>query len=326
MSFNVGAVVIGRNEGERLVRCLKSVGESVQHIVYVDSGSSDDSLHVAEALGASVVSLEDTSPFTAARARNAGYAYLAAKHKELELLFFVDGDCEVCPGWVTKASLFMESHPEVALAWGQRFERYPDRSIYNLLCDMEWRSSPIGETRVCGGDALIRITALSQVGGYRDSLICGEEPELCVRLRQKGWRIWHLEERMTLHDAAIYRFAQWWRRMMRGGYAFAEGAFLHGKPPERHWVRESRRVWIWGLCLPTAIVFLFFIIGARASLLLVLYPIQIARLALRHGFFSRTGWVWATAMVIGKFPEMLGQLKFVVNRLRNTRSALIEYK
>jgi glycosyltransferase involved in cell wall biosynthesis len=326
MSFNVGAVVIGRNEGERLVRCLTSVREMVQHLVYVDSGSSDDSLHVAESLGADAVSLELSSPFTAARARNAGYSYLTAKHKGLGLIFFVDGDCEVCPGWVTKASSFMEAHPEVALAWGHRLERYPDRSIYNLLCDMEWRSLPIGETRLCGGDALIRVAALSQVGGYRDNLICGEEPELCVRLRQKGWRIWHLDERMTLHDAAIYRFDQWWRRTVRGGYAFAEGAFLHGKPPERHWVGESRRIWIWGLYIPTGIVCLSAILGARAYFLLALYPIQIARLALRQAFFTRAGWVWATAMVVGKFPQMLGQLKFVMHRVRNTTPVLIEYK
>ena len=101
------------------------------------------------------------------------------------------------------------------------------------------------EARAFGGDVMIRAAALENVGGYRDDLIAGEEPELCIRLRAAGWRIWRLPYEMTSHDAAMTRFSQWWRRAMRAGYAFAQGAHLHGASPERHWVWESRRAWLW---------------------------------------------------------------------------------
>jgi hypothetical protein len=241
-------------------------------------------------------------------------------------VFFVDGDCEVCPGWLDKASVFMAQHPDVGIVWGQRRERYPERSIYNRLCDIEWQSFPLGETIACGGDALVRTDALAQVDGYRDDLICGEEPELCVRLRRKGWRVWHLDEPMTLHDAAMYRFSQWWKRMVRGGYAFAQGAALHGGPPERHWIEESRRAWIWGFCIPVGTLCLTLIVGAPALAILAAYPLQVIRLAYRQGLFTRLGWLWGTAMVIAKFPELVGQLKFLSDRWRNTPSELIEYK
>ena len=39
-----GAVVIGRNEGVRLRRCLLSLRAGVDYVVYVDSGSTDNSL------------------------------------------------------------------------------------------------------------------------------------------------------------------------------------------------------------------------------------------------------------------------------------------
>jgi hypothetical protein len=78
-------------------------------------------------------------------------------------------------------------------------------------------------------------------GGYRDSLIAGEEPELCLRLIRAGGEVWRIPAEMTLHDAAIHRFGQWWRRTRRAGHAFAEGAHLHGAGPERHWVAETRR-------------------------------------------------------------------------------------
>ena len=67
----VGAVVIGRNEGERLLRCLDAMLPQVERVVYVDSGSTDDSVAEAQKRGVEVVALDLQLPFTAARARNA---------------------------------------------------------------------------------------------------------------------------------------------------------------------------------------------------------------------------------------------------------------
>src|SRR5207302_6800108 len=136
---------------------------------------------------------------------------------------------------------------------GRRRERYPDRSIYNRLCDREW-DIPIGEVTACGGDVMMRTDALQSAGGYREELIAGEEPELCVRLRAAGWQVWRLDHEMTLHDAAMTHFYQWWWRHVRSGYAFAQGAHLHGSGAERHWVWESRRATLWGFCLPAVVI------------------------------------------------------------------------
>jgi len=95
-------------------------------------------------------------------------------------------------------------------------ERFPDRSIFNMLCDIEW-DTPVGEANACGGDAMMRADAFGQANGYRDDLIAGEEPEICVRLRAVGWKIWRLGEEMTLHDAVMTRFSQWWNRTKLSG-------------------------------------------------------------------------------------------------------------
>jgi len=322
----VGIVVIGRNEGERLIRCLKSISGLVGHVVYVDSGSSDGSVEAAHKLGVTVVELDLRTPFTAAQARNAGFKRLLELEPRFEYVFFVDGDCEVYEGWLNNALQFLGGHRDVAIVCGRRRERYPERSIYNTLCDIEWGSYPIGETKSCGGDAVARVDAFRQVNGYRPELICGEEPDLCARLRQKGWRIWHLDVDMTLHDAAIYRFGQWWKRMLRGGYASAQGAALHGDPPALHWVKESRRAWVWGLYIPVTALLLAFVVGWWGLLLLGVYPIQWIRLACRARRFTRANWLWAGAMVVGKFPELLGQIRFLLDRYRHANSRLIEYK
>ncbi len=321
----IGVVVIGRNEGPRLRGCLDSIRGLTGEIVYVDSGSSDDSVGMSRALGAVVAELDMRTPFTAARARNEGFRELLKAQPQLDYVFFVDGDCEVVPGWMEAAGQFLEEHPDVAVVWGRRRERFPEKSVYNMLCDIEW-DVEVGESKICGGDAVVRVQAFRAVDGYRSALICGEEPELCVRLRKAGWRIWHLGEEMTLHDAAIYHFGQWWKRMMRGGYAFALGSALHGAPPERHWVVESRRAWLWGLIFPLSVLILTLLLGPWLLLLFAGYLLQVVRIALRGKRTTRENWWWAFAMVIGKFPEMLGQIKFFLDRFRRVKSRLIEYK
>ena len=323
--FPVGLVAIGRNEGERLRKCIESVVGCVEKVVYVDSGSTDGSVDMARSLGVEVVELDMARPFTAARARNEGFRHLREIAPRLTYVQFIDGDCEVVPGWLEKAVRFLKNNPDVAVVCGRRRERFPNCSVYNMLCDIEWDTA-VGETKSCGGDAMIRLEALEHAGGYRDDLIAGEEPELCVRLRAAGWKIWRLGEEMTLHDAALTRFGQWWQRTKRGGYAFAQGSHLHGAPPERHGVRQSWSAWIWGIAVPVLTVGLSICMGMWGLLLLLIYPVQVVRLALRGTRSTRENWWRALFLVLGKFPEAMGQLSFLYNRLAGRSSHLIEYK
>jgi glycosyltransferase involved in cell wall biosynthesis len=327
LTAEVGVVVIGRNEGDRLKRCLESVRQQVALVVYVDSGSTDDSLLLAHALADAIVELDMSRPFTAARARNEGFQKLLGLTTKLKYVFFIDGDCEVVDGWLDKAGRFLVEHPDYAVVWGLRRERYPENSIYNLLTDIEWLEYPLGETKFCGGDVVARIDAIRAVNGYREDLICGEEPEMCIRLRQAGWRIYHLDAPMTLHDAAIYRFGQWWKRMLRGGYGFAQGAAIHGHPPERYAVSETRRAWFWGFLIPAFTLTLATILSWWALMVLVAYPIQLIRIRMRGTrASSRENWWLAGSLVLSKFPEICGIVKFHIDQLRRTRSRLIEYK
>lgn len=326
MSKNeVAVVAIGRNEGVRLVRCLESVCSQAALVVYVDSGSSDGSPDVAREYGADVVALDLSTPFTAARARNAGWRRVQLLRPDMLWVQFVDGDCEVAASWLDTARGFLAACPEAAAVSGQRRERFPDRSIYNRLCDLEWRTPP-GPVSACGGDVMVRTEALRQVGGYREDLIAGEEPELCVRLRAQGWEIHALADEMTLHDAAMTRFGQWWQRIRRSGYAFAQGAHLHGSTPARHNVRESRRAWLWGLMLPLAITLVALIFGPWALAAAAIYPLQVLRLTLRGGGALRDRFLQAVFHTIGRFPEVQGQLQFVRDRWLGWHSGLIEYK
>lgn len=315
---SVAAVVIGRNEGARLVACLDALQGRVGRIVYVDSGSTDGSQDAARARGAEVVTLSIDRPFTAARARNAGFVRLMERDPP-EFVQFLDGDCTIQPAWIDTAHAFLTDHPEVAVACGRRRERFPGASLWNRLIDAEW-DTPVGEARACGGDALMRARALAEVGGYNPDLIAGEEPELCVRLRARGWKIWRLDAEMTLHDAAMTRFGQWWQRTRRGGYAYAEAVAMHGRPPERHGVRELRRILFWGIALP-AVTLIGAALTPWALLLLLIWPAQVVRLRLRG-----LPWHRALFLTLAKLPEAQGALTYGWRRLTHARARLIEYK
>ncbi len=314
LNVQIDAVVIGRNEGARLRACLQSLRGQVRELVYVDSGSTDGSQALAQSLGARVVSLDMSRPFTAARARNAGLAVLEAP----DFVQFVDGDCEVVPTWFDAAFAAFKEHPLAVVVCGRRRERAPEASVYNRLADAEW-NTPIGRAKACGGDALMRFEALKAAGGYRDDLIAGEEPELCLRLARAGGEIWRIDAEMTLHDAALLRFGQWWRRTVRAGHAFAEGAALYGAGPERHWVMESRRSLIWGLILPLLVIACAAVSPLGWGLALI-FPAQVIRLARRMGGQA------ALLSVVGKFAETQGALGYWIGRLIGRRRGLIEYK
>lgn len=316
---SVAAVVIGRNEGERLERCLASLRGGVDRLVYVDSGSKDDSLGIAAWADAEIVELDTSRPFTAARARNAGFDRLREKGLP-DLVQFVDGDCEVQSGWIGTASTFLAAHPDAAVACGRRRERFPERTVWNRLMDLEW-DTPVGEVPTCGGDSMVRTSAFEAVGGFDPALIAGEEPELCIRLRKAGWRVFRLDAEMTLHDAAMTHFSQWWRRMLRGGHAYAEGAAMHGAPPERHKVRETWRALLWGLGVPILAVAGSLIIAPWLVAVWLLWPLQVLRLIGQGRPPAQ-----AAFLVLGKLPEALGILSYWGRRLLSREARLIEYK
>ncbi len=325
----IGLVIIGRNEGQHLLKCLLSVKATPAVIVYVDSGSTDGSVELARSLGVDVVELEVSTPFTAARARNTGLAYLLEADAPIKFVQFVDGDCEVVSGWLECAQLTLDAQPNVAVVCGRRRERFPDKSIYNQLCDMEW-DTPVGETKACGGDAMMRVESFQQVGGFNPTLIAGEEPELCVRLRQKGWKIIRLDAEMTIHDAQLTSFSQWWKRAIRAGHAYAEGAWLHGREPERHWVKESRSIWFWGLLLPVLALGMAWPTHGFSLLLLIGYPLLTYRIyrhmRLSRGFISIDAAIYALFCMMIKFPQVQGQSQFHLSRLLRQRPKMVEYK
>lgn len=332
MLQKLGVVIIGRNEGTRLHRCILSIKRQLTNpdsvVVYVDSGSSDNSCQFAEETGVHVINLDLSTPFTAARARNTGFFYLRENYPDIHYIQFIDGDCELIEGWFNKAQTHLERKPELAIVCGRRSEKHPTISVYNKLIDLEW-NTPIGEAQYCGGDALVRVEAINQVNGYKNGLICGEEPEMCIRLRKMNWKIERIDEQMTLHDAAIFNFSQWWKRAIRGGWAISEGYWIHGNTQEQYMKKEHLSGWLWGLFLPLVCVSLLPLTEGLSLCLLLGYlalTLKVILNQIKKGHSLNTAYLYAIYCVLSKFPQMIGQAKFYWHMIQVKQATIIEYK
>jgi GT2 family glycosyltransferase len=334
---DLGVVVIGRNEGERLRRCLASLEKTgAVTTVYVDSGSTDGSVDLARSMGVEAVELDLTRPFSAARARNAGFDRLKEVASGVRSVMFVDGDCEVVDGWLDRARAELAARPRAAVVCGRRREVHPEESIYNRLADLEW-DTPIGRAVACGGDSLMRSEAFEAVGGFDPTAAAGEEPELCQRLRKAGWEIWRVDAEMTRHDLGMTRFRQWWRRQYRSGYngldiatrfPDPDGVFAKGLARSRAWVLGwPAAVYCAGLGGSLA--------GGRAvgltlaGLALLAMPLQILRLAFKvrkRVAEPRTALAYGTLTMVAKWADVVGQVGYSIDRRHGRMARLIEYK
>lgn len=329
MSSKIGVVVIGRNEGDRLICSLDAAIDPARLVVYVDSGSTDQSCDAARKRGVEVVELDMTVPFTAARARNAGFDRLRDRCPHVEYVQFIDGDCELVAGWIEAAIETLNANPEAVAVCGWRRERYPDRSLYNQICDVEWRMGAVGETPSFAGDVMLRAEALAVAGGYDDRVIAGEEGELCVRLRQNQGKILRIDQNCTLHDADMHQFSQWWNRAKRCGYAYAMVSSMHGSSPERKDVKEVRRSLLWGLAMPLAAVALAVPTDGLTLIAFGRYPLAALRTfysTRRRGFAQSESLAWSVSCGLSAFPEAIGAVKFYLTRWRNQQHEIIEYK
>lgn len=316
----VDVVLIGRNEGQRLIDALASVDGQARQLVYVDSGSTDNSVAEAQKTGATVVSLDMSVPFTAARARNAGFAALHAH----DYVLFIDGDCSLVPGFVDAARDHLDGHDEVGLVTGWRSEMRRDESLYNQLCDWEWHR-PAGEIATCGGDMMVRARIWAELGGMNPQVIAAEDDEFCQRLRKAGWQLHRIPVGMTRHDADMSRFSQWWKRAVRTGHGFAQVSHLH---PD-FFVTERRRVLVYGLALPLAILLSLFLSPWLTVALLGLYPLNYIRTAqslIREGLPGREAFGHALLLTLSKFPNLIGMAKYLWRYLSGSDMRIIEYK
>ncbi len=326
----LGIVIIGRNEGKRLQQCFDSMKAIPCEKVYVDSGSTDNSLTIAKSNKIETIVLDPIRPFSAARARNEGFERLLKLNPKIKFVQFLDGDCTLLPNWLETASAALSDVPERAAVIGHLLERNIDKSPYNRLCALEWRSTPGDLTNygALGGISMMKAGVFQKLGGFNPDVIAGEDSELGVRMGLAGYKVTKLDQQMATHDADITQFGQWWKRAVRGGHAIGQRSYLNGGTTQKDCVRERNSTLFWGIGLPILMILGLIPTQGYSLLLLgayVLLTYRVVKFRLRQGDNFADAWFYAKYLLLAKFANAVGLLKFYVNKLFE-RYEIIEYK
>lgn len=196
----ISVIVIGRNEGSRLSACLQSVQDALavlsHEIIYVDSCSADDSLDRAKALGARCYLLAEQDT-TAGLGRFAG-----AREARGDVLLFLDGDMELCPGFCEKALVEMDATGCNGVC-GIREDLYWQNGQLIGRNDNYFRCTQRRECPEFGGALMISAEALRACGGWSADTVACEEAELHARLKDVGCRITELPIPMIRHNDTV---------------------------------------------------------------------------------------------------------------------------
>lgn len=324
--LTVSVVIIGRNEGQRLTKCIQSVQsadwkEHSYELIYVDSNSSDGSLQNAKELGANVAKLDDPSP-SAGKARNLGWRMAKAP-----LILFLDGDTQLHPNFVNHA-LSVLKDPEICAAFGRLKEVHPEKSIYIRVMDLDW-VFPIGKTLFFGGNVLVKRCAIAGVDGFDPTLKAGEEPEMCARLRAGGWKIEHIDVPMATHDLAITTFKAYWLRAYRSGIAYAEVAERMRVRGDPLWQHDAKRDFRHGLLFTFTPIVMW--VHPLVTLAVLMAAVAVLARTAKRCAWKAPGqtllcWQYAAHVLFQKIPAFFGQLQWRRAQRQHAEIQMVEYK
>jgi glycosyltransferase involved in cell wall biosynthesis len=180
-------------------------------ILVVDDGSTDDSVKIADAAGATVLRQNRNQGRGAARAR-------AIASAQNEFVLGCDAGNRLPPDFAGSALRHFASAPRLAAVHGWFLQSNSGNTI------QRWRSRHLfappsatilrHATHVTSG-CMARRTAIISVGNYDSKLRAGEDAELGRRLQAAGWEVWldpHLgiENLTTDTVASVFeRYARW---------------------------------------------------------------------------------------------------------------------
>lgn len=181
----VSFIVIGKNEAKNLNKCFSSIKFAIKEnslenteIIYVDSNSSDNSIEIAKRYKVEKIILL-TSIMNAAIARNIGASYALGK-----ILVFLDGDMEINRFFLGKAiNNGILVHP---LIGGRVLDRLIDEDGQICSDEIHHNKEKSYFKPITGGAFIINTNLWRAIEGMDNRFSCGEDPELGLRLAQKG--------------------------------------------------------------------------------------------------------------------------------------------
>ncbi len=195
-------ILISKNQEWNIGRLVESVLRETHHfpsseIMLVDSASTDQTVEIASRYPISILKLYPNQRLTAGAGR-----FVGIKQTSGEFLLFLDGDMELCNGWLRQALDLMHSKNDIGVVCGRIIERSKNEQEPTPIHLEPTGNSTIATVRQGGGAAMYRRSVLQQVGSFNPYLYSDEEPDVCLRIRHADFRILRLSHPIAFHYSA----------------------------------------------------------------------------------------------------------------------------
>jgi len=219
--MKLSVVIIARNEEKSIARCIESVLKHTTNVCPVevllaDSASTDRTVEIASSYPINIISLKPEWPLSPAAGRFSGVNNVQGKY-----VLIIDGDMILLEGWIEKALIFLDNHPNVGAVVGRLTDIRPN--IYDEIRALNPNSidfNEIKKTDVAYGSAIFNREILLKSGNFQPFLRAEEEAEISYRMISGGYDIFCLPYDAVDHYTILRNtFAETIRRFRKNLWA-----------------------------------------------------------------------------------------------------------
>ena len=217
----ISFIIIAYNEGSKLTNCIQSIFNAIEknklndfEIIFVDSGSSDDSIEHAQQFPGLRIYLI-TGIHNAAIARNIG-----ARESVGDILFFIDGDMEIEDDFISRV-VDDKDQLKYDNVTGHLNEYFYDNSgDFLWKAPRTYKSTLPSEEMVpltSGGIFVIKKENWNLVKGMRTKYKRSQDSDLTLRLAMNGIRTIRVPHLIAKHHTIDYRNEKrMWQLLLSG--------------------------------------------------------------------------------------------------------------
>jgi GT2 family glycosyltransferase len=164
-------------------------------LVVMDNGSTDGSYEMLLADYASFARIEQVKGVTVGALRNLGAALTRC-----DILVFLDSDCVIPEDYFDQALQVLQTKRVDATGSKVSLPECPNW-VEKVWYAMHSTQREGYRNYINSGNLVVRKSAFDAVGGFDGALVTGEDSDLCIRLNQRGYKVYVAPSVRAIHLA-----------------------------------------------------------------------------------------------------------------------------
>ncbi|MGU3574486.1 glycosyltransferase [Brucellaceae bacterium C25G] len=327
--MSISVVIKTLNEEQNIAACIASVmahgSGLVDEIIVADSGSTDQTIAVAQKQPVIIVQLQAPAEAGCGAGAQLGYQYAKG-----DFICLLDGDMELAPDFLPKALAHLQSHSHLAGVTGHVTEKNLTSLEYQRRVKRQRYENPAGIVDRMNGGGLYRRSSVEETGYFADrNLHSYEELDLGLRLLKNGWQLHRLDIPFVSHSGHSENSYHLLQKRWSSGYLFGSGEIIRAAM-SGHYVPQlvralpALKLWLmvygwWFVVLIMLLAAYSHIVWLAAAAVIIVLPVilmGIRQKNLNMGLYAVVAWIFhAAALPVGFFKKRVNPKDFITSKV-----------